>query len=94
MFKSNLAPIYLPIKVVLKAKKSEITGWENDRLRIRLSAIPEKGLANDELLRLLSITLGIPKTSLRIVQGKTARLKIVRIEGLSPQTLHAILLSK
>ncbi|MBS4166430.1 MULTISPECIES: DUF167 domain-containing protein [unclassified Neochlamydia] len=94
MFKNNSSHIYLPIKVVLKAKKSEITGWENDRLRIRLSAIPEKGLANDELLRLLSITLGIPKTSLQIVQGKTARLKIVRIEGLSSQMLHHILMFK
>lgn len=50
-------------------------------LKARVSVAPEKGKANKALIVLLAKSLGIPKSSLALVSGDTARKKILRIEG-------------
>ncbi|MBB3570498.1 DUF167 domain-containing protein [Rhizobium sp. BK491] len=50
-------------------------------LKARVSVAPEKGKANKALIALLSKSLGIPKSTLIIISGDTARKKILRIEG-------------
>ncbi|AYG67670.1 MULTISPECIES: DUF167 domain-containing protein [unclassified Rhizobium] len=50
-------------------------------LKARVSAVPEKGKANKALIALLAKRLGIPKSSLSLISGDTARKKILRIEG-------------
>ncbi|MGY5779888.1 DUF167 domain-containing protein [Rhizobium sp. LEGMi135b] len=50
-------------------------------LKARVSVAPEKGKANKALIALLSKSLGIPKSTLTLISGDTARKKILRIEG-------------
>ncbi|MGV1758582.1 DUF167 domain-containing protein [Rhizobium sp. A22-96] len=50
-------------------------------LKARVSVAPEKGKANKALIALLARSMGIPKSSLELVSGDTARKKILRIEG-------------
>ncbi|MFT4003663.1 MAG: DUF167 family protein [Rhizobium sp.] len=50
-------------------------------LKARVSVAPEKGKANKALLALLAKSLGLPKSSLSLLSGDTARKKILRIEG-------------
>ena len=50
-------------------------------LKARVSVAPEKGKANKALIALLSKSLGLPKSTLSIISGDTARKKILRIEG-------------
>ncbi|NTF43603.1 DUF167 domain-containing protein [Rhizobium rhizogenes] len=50
-------------------------------LKARVSVAPEKGKANKALIALLARNMGIPKSSLELVSGDTARKKILRIEG-------------
>jgi len=76
----------IDVKVIPKAKKSEIVGWENDQLKIRVTAAPEKGKANEEVVKLLSKKLGIPKRQITIVQGKTSRQKKIKI----PSNLNTV----
>lgn len=65
--------------MIPKASKSEIVGWEGDLLKVRLKAVPEKGEANEELIRLLSSEFKIAKSLITIVRGHTSREKIVHI---------------
>ena len=44
-------------------------------------AVPEKGLANEALIRLLADTLGVPKSALSLSFGSKGREKRVRVEG-------------
>jgi len=67
------------VKVIPKASKSEVIGLENDVLRVRLKAVPEKGEANEELIRLLAEYYGIPKSQITIVSGLKSRLKRVKL---------------
>lgn len=73
----------LHIKVVPGASKSEIAGWLNDSLKVRVSAAPEKGKANHAVKDLLSKTLGISRRDVRIKAGAKSARKTVEIDGLS-----------
>lgn len=53
-------------------------------LKLRVAAIPDKNKANDAVIALLSQTLGISRSALRITSGATARLKTLHIAGDGP----------
>ena len=50
-------------------------------LRVRVAAVPDKGRANAAVAVLLGKALGIPKSSITLVAGDTARLKTLAIAG-------------
>ncbi len=70
-------------KVIPKASKSAVVGWEGEVLKVRLAAVPEKGKANEELIRLLADRLHIAKSRVEIVSGDTSRHKRIRISGMT-----------
>ncbi|RUM94848.1 MAG: DUF167 domain-containing protein [Thiothrix sp.] len=73
----------LRIKVVPGASRSEIAGWLNDRLKVRVAAVPENGKANRAVEDLLSKALGISSRQVHITAGTQSPRKTVEIEGLS-----------
>ncbi len=75
----------LPVHVVTRSDRSEITGWEGEALKVRLTAAPVEGAANSALAQLLAKSLRVPKSSIEIIKGNSSRNKIVCILGLSPQ---------
>jgi uncharacterized protein YggU (UPF0235/DUF167 family) len=50
-------------------------------LKARVRAVPEDGKANAALESLIAAELGIGRSQVAVVQGKTARLKTVALEG-------------
>ncbi len=79
----------LPVKVVAGATRSEIAGWSADRLRVRVAAVAERGKANAALIRLLAGRLGLPKSALRVIAGKTSTRKLLEITGLGEAEMLA-----
>ena len=73
--------VIIPIKVVLRSQNSQVVGWENEELKIKLKAVPEKGKANEELISLLSKTFKIPKSQISIIQGLKSTHKKVSISN-------------
>jgi uncharacterized protein len=69
-------------RVIPRSSKNEIS-WEGDALRIRLTAPPVDGAANEALIALLAERLDPPRRVLCIVKGATSRQKIIEIEGLT-----------
>jgi uncharacterized protein (TIGR00251 family) len=72
------------IRVTPRAAKPGIGEWRTDPggrpyLEVRVAAAPADGAANEEVIRLLAKALDIPKSSLAIVSGQTARLKRIEI---------------
>ena len=47
-------------------------------LKLRVAAVPDKGKANAAVIALLAKALGVPKSSISLIAGDTARLKTVR----------------
>jgi hypothetical protein len=52
-------------------------------VRIRLSAPPVEGRANESLLKFLAKALGVSRAQVSLVSGETGRNKIVRIAGIT-----------
>ena len=74
------------VRLTPKAARDAIEGVESTadgraHLKARVRAVPEKGKANQALVRLLAETLGVPAAAVSVVAGDTARLKTLRISG-------------
>jgi len=80
-FKITSDGILVPIKIIPKASSDKIVGWEENALKIRITAIPEKGEANQSVIKILSKTLKIAKSNIVIVKGETSRNKIILFRG-------------
>lgn len=75
----------LIIHLTPKASHNKIEGWALDVkgqriLRVKVTAVPEDGKANDALIKLLSKTLHISKSQISLVRGETSRVKQFDIE--------------
>jgi uncharacterized protein (TIGR00251 family) len=73
-------PITLRVKVTARSASSEIVGELVDgTLKVKIAAPPERGKANQALIALLAEHYRVPRTSVTIVSGHTASLKLVKI---------------
>ena len=72
----------LEIKVIPKSSRNLIK-QEGARLKAYVTAPPEKGKANDALIKLLSIHYKLKKSDVNIIKGGHSSLKVVKIENTS-----------
>ena len=89
--KKQANAVTLPLRIQPRASKNEIIRREDGGLKIRLTAPPVDGAANEALIRFLAGTLSLPKSSVEIVSGHTSRDKIVRISGVSEAEAERLL---
>ncbi|MFZ2103050.1 MAG: DUF167 family protein [Oricola sp.] len=85
-FRSGESGADLFVRVTPNASRNAIEGVEirddgQERLRLRVTAQPEKGKANKAVVVLLAKALGLPKSAFEVVSGDTARDKTIRIEA-------------
>ena len=71
------------VRVTPRSGRDEAVGWQGDELRVRIKAAPVDGQANEALCRFIAKQVGVPYSAVEIVRGNTARVKVVRIDGLS-----------
>jgi len=77
------------VRLTPRAARDELAGWREGVLAVRVTAPPVGGRANAALVRLLADALGLAPSRLSVVSGASARLKRVRVEGLSPDEVRA-----
>ena len=70
------------LRVSPGARRNELVGRFGEGWKVRVAAPPEGGRANDAVLDLLARELSLPRRSLSIVSGQTAREKVVQMEGI------------
>jgi uncharacterized protein (TIGR00251 family) len=78
---------WLAIRVIPGTGRNEITGWHNGALHLKIAALPEKGKANKELIDFLGQTLGVKKSAVSIIKGRTGRNKVVAIKGMNREEI-------
>lgn len=71
--------MFVDIKVIPKSSRN-LVKKEASRLKVYVTASPEKGKANEAVLNLLAIYYHVKKNQVRIVRGAFAALKIIAIE--------------
>ena len=86
----NDGSISFVIRVIPRASKSEIVGEVDGSLKVRISAPPVDGAANDEVVRLLAKAFGVAKSNVSIVVGETSKTKRIRVAGATPERLQQL----
>jgi len=87
MWKVTPEGIMIPIKVIPRAGKNNIVGWENGLLKVRIAAAPDKGDANEELISFFSSELGISKGSVFLKSGAKSRFKRICLKNIQPESV-------
>ncbi|HWZ20329.1 MAG TPA: DUF167 domain-containing protein [Ktedonobacteraceae bacterium] len=75
------------VRVIPRSSKNLIE-WEEDGLKVHVTAPPVDGAANTALVALLAQYLAVPKRDIQIVRGTAGRSKIVEISGISAETVE------
>jgi len=81
----------ISVRLTPRGGHDAIEGWNGDVLRVRVSAAPVDGKANDALVRLLAKALGVAPSRVTLVTGAQARVKVVEVEGLAAEQVRAAL---
>ncbi len=82
----------LKVKVVPGSSRDQIAGWLGDALKIKVTAPPERGKANEAVIAIVAERLGLPASDLEIVAGHGATMKDLSIRGIDDDALnHAFL---
>ncbi len=83
----------MAVRVTPRAALNRIGGVARDAggsamLKISVSAAPDKGKANDAVIKLLAKEWRVPKTTISVASGATDRRKTLHIAG-DPSALEA-----
>lgn len=71
----------IKVKITPKQPKNDFFSVLDDwTLKIRISAVPEKGKANKELINFLSSELWVSKNAIDIVSWASDQVKIIKIK--------------
>ncbi|OHB41092.1 MAG: YggU family protein [Planctomycetes bacterium GWC2_39_26] len=83
--------VILSIRTQPHASRNRIIGEYGGRLKLTVTAAPEKGKANKAVIELLANTFHISESSIHIISGESSRDKRIMIEGLTQETLKSLL---
>lgn len=78
------------VKVSPRASRSEIVGEHDGVLRVRLSAPPVDGAANQELVLMLAKAFRVSRGAVEITVGPGSRLKHVSVTGVTPDLVGTL----
>ena len=79
------------IRVLPRSSKCELAGLQGDALKIRITAPPVEGRANEECIRFLASLFNVKKVRIAIEAGHKSKNKRVSIAGLTSVDVHAAL---
>ncbi len=75
--------VAISVRVQPRASRNGIVGVLGDALKVRLTAPPVDGAANEALIELFKSTFRIPAAAITIVSGAGSRTKVVELAGVS-----------
>ena len=76
------------IQVTPHASREEIVGMQEGALKIKITASPVEGAANEACLKLLAKALKLRKSQLEILAGAKSRKKVVLVKDISKEDLE------
>jgi uncharacterized protein (TIGR00251 family) len=71
------------VRVQPRASKNQLAGVMDGAVKVRLTAPPVDGEANQACLKFFARLFGIPQSSVELVSGHTGRNKTLRVYGVT-----------
>ena len=77
------------IHVVVSANSSKRTVrlMSDGNIKIRITAPPESGKANDDIVDYMSALINVKKSQIKIIKGHLTKYKTLRITGLTTESV-------
>jgi uncharacterized protein (TIGR00251 family) len=77
----RMKEIILKVYLQPKSSKNEVVGPYRDGIKVKVTAPPMEGKANEALIKFLAKEFQISASSIEILKGHHSREKIIRIGG-------------
>jgi uncharacterized protein len=72
--------LVLDLKVIPRSQTSEVSDLlPNGAIKVKVTAAPEKGKANEEVCAVLAAYFKVPKRNVEVILGHTSQKKRVRV---------------
>ncbi|MDO8240422.1 MAG: DUF167 domain-containing protein [Candidatus Moranbacteria bacterium] len=68
------------VRVSPRSSKNEVTKISEGEYKVKLTAPPVDGEANIMLIKILAEYFAVPKSTLAIIGGKSAKIKIIEVK--------------
>lgn len=78
----------IPVKAVPKSSRDRIAGEVGGRVKVCVTAAPEKGKANSAVEAIVAEALGLPRSAVAVVAGATSPKKTVRVAGVREEDVR------
>ena len=86
--KESKKGITFDIQVIPNASRTEIAGVQEGVFKVKVTAPPVEGAANEACIKLLAKELGLKKSQMEISSGAKSRKKTVLIKDISKAELE------
>ncbi len=91
--KETVEGVTFKIRVQPRASKNQLAGEYEDALKVRLTAPPVDGEANQACIEFFAKLFGVAKSQVEIISGQTGRNKILKVLGVTGQQAEKLLKS-
>lgn len=81
--------ISFAVRVIPRASRREVAGVRGDTLKIKLTAPPVEGKANEACVDLIADFLRVPKSSVTIIAGSKTKNKRLFVAGIGRELLES-----
>lgn len=89
---ADLSKTVLKVKLIPRAARNEIVDFMSDgTLKIKLTAPPVEGQANQAVSKFLAEILEVSNRDIKIISGKTSHNKLISIDGINQEAANLLL---
>lgn len=86
--KESKSGLTFDIQVTPRATRAGIAGVQDEALKVKVTALPVEGAANDACIKLLAKELGLKKSQMEIFVGTKSRRKTVIVKDITRAELE------
>jgi uncharacterized protein (TIGR00251 family) len=81
---------FMILRVIVQPKASQdrVVGFHGEALKVRVTAPPTGGKANQRLIKVLAERFNIGQSNIEIIHGHTSREKVLRIRNVKPNQVR------
>jgi uncharacterized protein (TIGR00251 family) len=79
--------VLLPVRAQPRARKAGLMGIHAGSLKVAVTEAPDKGKANDAIIKLLAESLGVRRSQLDIASGASSSQKQILVSGINAAEL-------
>ena len=87
IFEETKEGLIVRLKIIPNSSRNGII-WENDALKVKVTAQPIENKANKALIEFLSKTLKIAKSNIQIIKGELNKEKTLLILGIDEKEFY------